>query len=119
VEKALYMYFGDVGGIYPAVLDLPFGIIGLDFVMGPKNFDLLREARFTKKLGLGLVDARNTKMETVEALVGKVRLVSDSVALDNVHLSPNCGLEFLPREVAQAKLSRMVEAARRSQEVLA
>ena len=119
VEKALYMYFGDVGGIYPAVLDLPFEIIGLDFLMGLKNFELLRQARFTKKLGLGLVDGRNTKMETVEALVDKVRVVSDSVPLDNVHLSPNCGLEFLPREVAQAKLSRMVEAARRSQEVLA
>jgi len=119
VEKALYMYFGDVDGIYPAVLDLPFEIIGLDFVMGPKNFDLLGEARFTKRLGLGLVDARNTKMETVEALVDKVRIISDSVPLDNVHLSPNCGLEFLPREVAQAKLGRMVEAARRSQEVLA
>jgi 5-methyltetrahydropteroyltriglutamate--homocysteine methyltransferase len=118
-EKALYMYFGDVDGIYPAVLDLPFDIVGLDFVMGPKNFELLKQAQFSKKLGLGLIDARNTKMETVEAIVDKIRLIGESVPLDNVHLSPNCGLEFLPREVAQAKLARTVEAAGRAREVLA
>jgi 5-methyltetrahydropteroyltriglutamate--homocysteine methyltransferase len=119
VEKAVYMYFGDVEGIYPAVLDLPVETVGLDFVLGPKNFDLLKQAAFSKKLGAGLVDARNTRMETVDALVDKVRPLNESVSLDDVYLSPNCGLEFLPREVAQAKLARMAEAARRCQEVLA
>jgi methionine synthase II (cobalamin-independent) len=54
----------------------------------------------------------------VEQIVEGLRRVQEIVSLDRVHLSPSCGLEFLPREVAQAKLARIVEGARRAQEVL-
>ncbi len=117
-ETALYLYFGDVAGIYPEVLELPFDLIGLDFVMGQANYQLLRQSRFTKKLGLGLMDARNTRMERVEDIVDKIRIASEFAPLDRIHVSPSAGLEFLPREVAQAKLARMVEGVRRAEEVL-
>jgi len=118
VETAVYLYFGDVAGIYPQVLDLPFDLIGLDFVMGAANYQLLRQSPFTKKLGLGLMDARNTKLEQVEDIVDKIRLASAFVPPNRIHVSPSAGLEFLPREVAQAKLVRMVEGVRRAEEVL-
>ncbi len=118
VQRALYLYFGDMDGLYPQVLDLPIDVLGLDFVMGARNFELLKTAPFTKTLGLGLVDGRNTKMESVEQILEGLRRVQEVVPLDRVHLSPSCGLEFLPREAAQAKLARMVEGARRAQEVL-
>lgn len=118
VETALYLYFGDVDGIYPQLLDLPFDLIGLDFVMGAKNYQVLRRSPFTKKLGLGLMDARNTKLERVEEIVEKIRAVSACVARDEIHVSPSAGLEFLPREMAQAKLVRLAEGVRRAEEVL-
>ena len=117
-ERALYVYFGDVDGLYPQVLNLPIDVLGLDFVAGARNPEVLKTAPFTKTLGLGLIDARNTKMESVEQVVEGLRRVQEIVSLDRVRLSPSCGLEFLPREVAQAKLARMVEGARRAQEVL-
>jgi 5-methyltetrahydropteroyltriglutamate--homocysteine methyltransferase len=117
-ERALYLYFGDVDGLYPQVLDLPIDVLGLDFVTGAHNLEVLKTAPFTKTLGVGLVDARNTKVEGVEQIVEGLRRVREIVSLDRVHLSPSCGLEFLPREVAQAKLARMVKGARRAQEVL-
>jgi len=118
VKRALYLYFGDVDGLYPGLLDLPIDVLGLDFVTGARNFEVLKKAPFSKTLGLGLVDARNTKMESVEQIVEGLRQAQEIVPLERVHLSPSCGLEFLPREVAQAKLARMVEGARRAQEVL-
>jgi 5-methyltetrahydropteroyltriglutamate--homocysteine methyltransferase len=118
-ERALYLYFGDVDGLYPQLLDLPIDVLGLDFVAGARNREVLRTAPFTKTLGLGLVDARNTRIESVEQIVEGLRQVQEIVSLDRVHLSPSCGLEFLPREVAQAKLARMVQGARRALEVLA
>jgi 5-methyltetrahydropteroyltriglutamate--homocysteine methyltransferase len=111
-KRALYLYFGDAEGLYPAVLDLPVEIIGLDFVMGPKNYDVVRSAPFTKELGFGLIDARNTRMETPDWIATQLGWAEQVVPLDRVHLSPNTGLEFLPRETAQAKLARMVEGAR-------
>ena len=118
-EAHLYTWFGDVGGLYPQILELPFAAIGLDFVKGPANWDVIARQPFTKKLGLGIVDARNTRLESVEEIVGAVRRASAIVSPDMIYVNPSCGLEYVPREVAQAKLARMVEGVRRAGEVLA
>ena len=116
-EKALYLYFGDVDGIYPQVLDLPVDLIGLDFVAGARNEALLRKTPCTKKLGLGVVDARNSKLESVEQIAERIRALSDGLDPDRVHVSPSSGLEFLPREVAQEKLRRLAQAVRQTEKV--
>jgi 5-methyltetrahydropteroyltriglutamate--homocysteine methyltransferase len=118
-ESGLYVYFGDADGVIRRLLELPFDLIGLDFVSGPRNFEVLRSTPFTKALGAGLVNARNTRMESVDTLTAQARQLAEVVPLDRMHLSPNCSLEFLPRETAQAKLARMVEAARQVVEVVA
>jgi 5-methyltetrahydropteroyltriglutamate--homocysteine methyltransferase len=117
-ETALYLYFGDIDGIYPQILDLPFDLIGLDFVMGAANEAVLHRSPFTKKLGLGIVDARNTKLETPERIVERIRRLGALVSPDQIHVSPNMGLEFLPREVAQEKLRRLAQAVRQAEAVL-
>jgi 5-methyltetrahydropteroyltriglutamate--homocysteine methyltransferase len=119
VEAHLYTWFGDIEGLFPHIMELPFSAIGLDFVMGPANYEIIRRARFAKKLGLGIVDARNTRLETVEQIVERIRRVSDVVARESIYVNPSCGLEYLPREAAQAKLACMVAGVRRAQEVLA
>jgi len=118
VEKAVYFYFGDLDGIYPQVLDLPVDLVGLDFVSGERNYQLLHRTPFTRKLGAGIIDARNTRMETVDQIVGHLRDLVRFVPPDRIHVSPSAGLEFLPREVAEAKLKRMVEGVRKAEESL-
>ncbi len=109
---ALYTYFGDVDGIYPEILDLPFDVIGLDFVAGPRNWEVLRKASFEKWLGFGILDARNTRLESLEELLQALDRISRHVPLDRIYLNPSAGLEFLPRQVARAKLQRLVEVKR-------
>jgi len=116
-ETALYLYFGDVEGIYPQVLDLPFDLIGLDFCSSAKNDKLVQQTPPTKKLGLGIVDARNSKMETAEQIAERIRALGRGVSPDRIHVSPSMGLEFLPREVAQEKLRRMAQAVRQTEAV--
>ena len=118
-EAHLYTWFGDIDGVYPQILELPFAAIGLDFVKGLANWDVIAGQPFTKKLGLGIIDARNTRLESVEEIVGAVRRASAIVSPDMIYVNPSCGLEYVPREVAQAKLARMVEGVRRAGEVLA
>ncbi|MBI4300010.1 MAG: methylcobamide--CoM methyltransferase [Chloroflexi bacterium] len=117
-KTAVYTYFGDISGLAPHFYKLPFDIIGLDFTMGPANFDLLKGFPADKELGLGIIDARNTKMETVDEIVAAVKRVSAAVPISRINLNPSCGLEFLPRKSARAKLARMVEGAKKAQEVL-
>ncbi|MEW5719074.1 MAG: methylcobamide--CoM methyltransferase [Chloroflexota bacterium] len=111
-KLALYTYFGDVGGIYPQILALPFAVIGLDFAQGARNWNAIKTAPFTKELGFGVVDARNTKLETRAELHRAFAKIARVVPLDRVYVNPTCGLEFLPRERAQEKLARMVAAAK-------
>ena len=117
-KTALYTYFGDISGVAGDFLSLPFDVIGLDFVTGAGNFDLLNGFADDKELGLGIIDARNTKMETMDEIVGHIRRATASVSLDRIHVSPNCGLEFLPKPSAYDKLVRMVEGAAKAREEL-
>jgi 5-methyltetrahydropteroyltriglutamate--homocysteine methyltransferase len=112
-ETALYTWFGSIERVYPQLLELPVDTIGVDLVSQPRNWQVLGQHPFpaSKKLGAGIVDGRNTRMEPVEEIVAAVRHLSRIVPPDRLYLNPSCGLEYLPREVAQAKLRRLAEGA--------
>ena len=110
--------FGDATGIHSRLFSLPVDIIGLDFVAGPANYDLIGELPQEKKLGCGIVDARNTRLETVEDIAEAIKRVSGSVSPDRLYINPSCGLDFLPRPNARAKLTRLVGGAKKAQEDL-
>ncbi len=110
--------FGDATGIHSRLFSLPVDIIGLDFVAGPANYDLIGELPQEKKLGCGIVDARNTRLETVEGIAEAIKRVSGSVSPDRLYINPSCGLDYLPRPNARAKLTRLVGGAKKAQEDL-
>lgn len=118
VTTAVYTWFGDVAGIAPRLFRLPFTVYGLDFTMGPTNWDAIAGFPADKALGLGIIDARNTKMETVEQVAADVKRAQQHIASDRLYVNPSAGLEYLPRQTAFDKLVRMVEGVRRAQEVL-
>ena len=117
-KTVLCTYFRDVSGLAPDLYSLPFQVFGLDFVWGPGNFQLLDGFPEDKELAIGLLDARNTRMESVEEIVEAVRQIIAVVPLDRIHLSPSCGLDFLPRKNAREKLARLVEGAQAAQKAL-
>jgi 5-methyltetrahydropteroyltriglutamate--homocysteine methyltransferase len=108
-ETALYTWFGDADGILPRFMEIPVDVIGLDFVWGPGNREALKRTVFTKTLAFGIVDARNTKMESVEEITEQIRRVREFVPGERLYVNSSCGLEYLPREVAFEKLKRLVE----------
>ena len=118
VETAIHTHFKDISGIHKQFFNLPFKVYGLDFVMGIESYKYLDELPEDKELAAGIMDARNTKLETVDALVESIRTISRHVSLDRLYVNPSAGLEFLPRATAQAKLARLVEGAKKAREVL-
>ncbi len=111
-ELTLATYFGDVAGIYRNLLELPADVVGLDLAQGAKTWGPLSKHGSEKPLALGIVDARNTRLEDPKALAARVSALRDSVDLERSYLSPSNGLEFLPRDTARRKLSVLVAAAR-------
>ena len=52
-------------------------------------------------------------METPDLVQKRIERALEFVPAENVILAPDCGMKYLPREVADGKLRSMVEAARR------
>jgi 5-methyltetrahydropteroyltriglutamate--homocysteine methyltransferase len=106
---ALYTYFGDAAPVYEALQELPVQILGFDFTYAPKLPDKIATVGSQKSLGLGVIDGRNTRMETAKDVFPLLEKVLPHVPGEIVYLNPSCGLEYLPRDKAVAKLTLMKE----------
>ena len=65
-----------------------------------------------KRIVLGCLDLSDPAVETPETVVRRVRRALDHVAADRLVLAPDCGMKYLPREVAFGKMQAIVAAAR-------
>jgi 5-methyltetrahydropteroyltriglutamate--homocysteine methyltransferase len=102
-QLALCVYFGDPQPLYARLQKLPVDILGLDFTYNPKLVDHVVTVGSEKPLALGLVDGRSTRLEDPEVLAHQVDRILMRVG-GVCHLNPSCGLEYLPRDRAFAKL---------------
>jgi len=65
-----------------------------------------------KKIMIGCIDLNDMTVETPETVVARIKRALAYVPKENVILAPDCGMKYLPREVAFGKMKAMVEAAR-------
>jgi 5-methyltetrahydropteroyltriglutamate--homocysteine methyltransferase len=65
-----------------------------------------------KQIMVGCLDLNDMTVETPEVVVARIKNALPYVAATNVILAPDCGMKYLPREVAFGKLQAMVEAAK-------
>jgi 5-methyltetrahydropteroyltriglutamate--homocysteine methyltransferase len=112
VPMALYPYFFPNSNLVEALAGLPVAQVGLDLRSRESS------ARAIERLGalrqivvLGVVDARNTRLETPRELGELVEAALRQVPADRLWLSPTTGLEYLPHDVAVKKLAALGDAA--------
>src|SRR5688572_10994691 len=65
-----------------------------------------------KQILVGCIDLSDTNVETPQVVADRIRRALEHVPAERVILAPDCGMKYLPREVAQGKLRAMVEAAK-------
>jgi len=65
-----------------------------------------------KQIMVGCLDLNDMRVETPEVVVARIRGALPYVQAENVILAPDCGMKYLPRDVAFGKLQAMVKAAR-------
>ncbi len=65
-----------------------------------------------KAIALGVLDLATHEVETPEAVAQRAREALRYVAPERLLLAPDCGMKYLSREVAFAKLVALVEGAR-------
>lgn len=79
-----------------------------------RHNDLSLFARFRKtRLVVGFIDVASSRLESVDEIEARMREVAGALPEGHLIAAPDCGLGFLGRDLALAKLSNMCEAARR------
>jgi 5-methyltetrahydropteroyltriglutamate--homocysteine methyltransferase len=65
-----------------------------------------------KTIILGTLDLSDTSIETPEMVATRIRRALSHVPAERIVVAPDCGLKYLPREVAFGKLRAMVEGTK-------
>jgi 5-methyltetrahydropteroyltriglutamate--homocysteine methyltransferase len=66
----------------------------------------------TKRIVLGVIDLEDPEAETADAVAGRIRAALRHVDAERLSVAPDCGMKYLPRRLAQAKLRALVQGAR-------
>ena len=115
----IHTYFGDAAPLYGKLVKLPVEALGFDFTYSPRLPGVIARLGCEKELGLGLIDGRNTRLESEREVLDVLKKILPNVGSKRVYLSPSCGLgEYLPREIAFKKLQNMVAIAKKARELI-
>ncbi|HET6781964.1 MAG TPA: methionine synthase [bacterium] len=108
-----HICYGDVPKIYPRVLNL--AVDQLDLALKNEHFALLetfKKAPFTKDIGLGVVDAHSHRVESAEEVADGIRKTLKIIPVEQVMISPDCGLKTRTIDETVGKLRAMVEGSK-------
>ena len=96
----LVTYFDDLGETYSWVMDLPVNAISLDLTRGG-NLELIKTYGFPedKRLGVGIVDARNIWQICPEEVIPKLETIKDVVR--KFEVQPSASLQFVPYDATR------------------
>jgi 5-methyltetrahydropteroyltriglutamate--homocysteine methyltransferase len=65
----------------------------------------------SKTIILGVLDLSDMNIETPDTVVARIRRALPYVPAERIIVAPDCGLKYLPREVAFGKMRAMVDGA--------
>ncbi len=112
IALTLVTYFFPADPVLESLASFPVAAIGIDVRSRDTTaFDRLDAFR-TQNVLLGVVDARNTRLETADEVARYAERALKLVPQERLVLATTTSLEYLPRDVARAKLTALVEGAR-------
>jgi 5-methyltetrahydropteroyltriglutamate--homocysteine methyltransferase len=68
-------------------------------------------AKLSKTIILGVIDLSDMSVETPETVAARIRRALPYAPAERIVVAPDCGMKYLPHDVAYAKLCAMVEGA--------
>lgn len=105
LPQALALYWGNgVGRWLQPLSGVGFSRLYLDAVSDPGVVSTITNNPPACEVGLGLVDARQVKKESVDELARQLQPIVRRLGESNVWLHPSSGLELLPPDHAEAKV---------------
>jgi 5-methyltetrahydropteroyltriglutamate--homocysteine methyltransferase len=112
VDIAVQTFFFPADRILEFLASFPVAQVGLD--VRSRDTTVLRRLDVfkDKTVVLGVVDARNTRLETTAEVASLIQEALKLVPEDRLWVAPTTGLEYLPHDIASKKLAALVSGAR-------
>jgi 5-methyltetrahydropteroyltriglutamate--homocysteine methyltransferase len=119
-EKALHLCFGNYGGqsiqkgfwadILGFLNKLDVDHLVLEFARrGDAELPVFKDLRDDIALGVGVIDIKDTQIESPEAVARRIERAVDVLGAARVKwVHPDCGFWMLPRNVADGKMAALV-----------
>ena len=114
-----HICYGDFTKIYPKILELPADQLDLEMAnSGMDMLELFRKAKFTKEIGLGVVDSHSHIIEKKDEIKNRIRQTLEVIPPERVYVDPDCGLKTRSWDEARGKLKAITEAVSELREEL-
>jgi 5-methyltetrahydropteroyltriglutamate--homocysteine methyltransferase len=94
----------------PELSDTPVKQISIETAQSNLDTSILEKLP-GKTIILGVIDLSDMTVETPEKVAGRIRRALPHVPADRIVVAPDCGMKYLPRDVAFGKMKAMVEGA--------
>lgn len=120
VGRAVHLCFGNFGGQmiqrghYQKLIDF-LNLLHCDHVVlettrrSQSEIESLKEIDERIKLGLGVIDVKDLQIESPEIVAGRIESLADLLGVERLeYVHPDCGLQMLPRAIADGKLRSLV-----------
>ncbi len=114
-----HICYGNFKALAPKLMKLPVDQIDLEFAN--RDFELLdtfKRMRFTKEVGLGVVDVHDYRIETIDEVIANLKKSLKVFKPEQIYVDPDCGLKTRSPEEAIQKLKVVVEATKAVREEL-
>lgn len=112
VPIAIQTYFFPPDRVLESLASFPVAQVGID--VRSRDTTVLRrlDAIKDRTVVLGVVDARNTRLESEREVAAIIEEALRLVPVDRLWVAPTTGLEYLPHDVALKKLAALASGAR-------
>src|SRR2546423_1673773 len=118
-ETAVHICFGYAAIIHvrpsgysflPELAQSPVRDVSIETAQSSLDCSILQSLS-EKTIILGVLDLSSMKIETPEMVAARIKRALPYVRPERVVIAPDCGLKYLPREVAFGKMKAMVDGA--------
>ena len=90
--------------------DSAVGQVSIEAAQPRLDLGVLRALK-TKTVQVGVLDLNDRNVESPHQVAMRIRAALDVVPADRLIVTPDCGMKYLPRDVASGKLRALVEGA--------
>ena len=94
----------------PELADSVAEQISIESAQPKLDLGVLRELK-GKTVVLGVLDLGNLAVETADQVAGRIRRGLEYLTPDKLVPAPDCGMKYLPRDVAFGKLKALADGA--------